>query len=43
MENSLDDIEKQRRYYAETACKYEAMHVNEKDEHFFHLTFLMAS
>lgn len=43
MKKSLDEIEKQRRYYASTASKYEAMHINEKDEHSFALAFLMAS
>jgi len=29
------EIEMQRHYYAETANCYDAMHVNEQDEHFF--------
>ena len=33
----------QRRYYAETASRYEAMHVNERDEHSFALGLLVAS
>ena len=43
MENRVDEIEEQRRYYAATANQYEAMHVNEGDEHFFALSFLVAS
>ena len=31
------EAELQRRYYAETAHKYNAMHVHEKDEHYFAL------
>ena len=41
--NTTDEIEKQRRYYAETANLYDAMHVNEQDEHFFALSFLVAA
>ncbi len=43
MSNTTDEIVKQRRYYAETANLYDEMHVNEQDEHFFALTFLVAS
>jgi len=37
------EIELQRRYYAKTAGQYEAMHVQEKDDHFFALSLLVAS
>jgi SAM-dependent methyltransferase len=37
------EIETQRRYYAETAAKYDDMHVAEKDEHSFALSLLTAS
>lgn len=43
MGNTMDEVENQRRYYAKTAGQYEAMHVNEKDEHFVALSFLLAS
>ena len=35
------EIEIQRKYYAETAEKYDELHVSEKDEHFFALSFLI--
>jgi ubiquinone/menaquinone biosynthesis C-methylase UbiE len=42
--NTTNDIEKQRRYYAETANIYDTMHVNEQDnEHVFALSFLIAA
>src|SRR3990172_1961507 len=41
--NTIDEIEKQRRYYVETANLYDAMHVNEQDEHSFALCFLVAT
>jgi ubiquinone/menaquinone biosynthesis C-methylase UbiE len=37
---NLNETEIQRRYYAETATQYDAMHVGEQDEHFFALSFL---
>lgn len=43
MSNATDEIEMQRHYYAETANFYDAMHVNEQDEHFFALSFLVAA
>jgi SAM-dependent methyltransferase len=43
MANTTDEIDRQRRYYAETATKYNAMHVKEDDEHFFALSLLIAS
>lgn len=41
-DNAVAEIEMQRRYYAETAGQYDAMHVNENDEHYFALAFLAA-
>lgn len=38
-----DEVTIQRRYYAETAGKYEAMHVNEGDEHYFALCQMLAA
>ena len=43
MKETTEEIEQQRQYYAETAERYDAMHVNEKDEHFFALSFLVAT
>lgn len=43
MQNITDEIEKQQRYYASSALKYDVMHVNKKDEHSFALSFLVAS
>ncbi len=37
------EIEIQRAYYAETAHRYNEMHVNKKDEHFFALSFMLAA
>ena len=37
------EIDIQRKYYADTAVKYEEMHVNAKDEHYLALNFLVAS
>ncbi|VEP17983.1 Methyltransferase type 11 [Hyella patelloides LEGE 07179] len=36
------EISIQRKYYAETAQKYEDTHVNENDEHFFALSFMLS-
>jgi SAM-dependent methyltransferase len=36
-----DEVDTQRRYYAETAKRYDAMHLGDKDEHFFALSFLV--
>jgi ubiquinone/menaquinone biosynthesis C-methylase UbiE len=36
-----DESDIQRRYYADTAARYEQMHVGEKDEHYFALAFLV--
>lgn len=33
----------QQNYYARTAGKYDEMHVNKKDEHFFALSFMLAA
>ena len=38
-----DEITKQRQYYAKAAHLYDVMHLNTKDEHFFALSFLIAS
>jgi SAM-dependent methyltransferase len=40
--NAADEIEMQRRYYAETAHRYEQMHVSEHDEHYFALSFMLS-
>lgn len=37
------EVETQRRYYAETAEKYDELHIDEKDEHSFALSLLTAS
>lgn len=44
-ENVQDEVQFQRNYYSTTAVKYDDMHVdaNEKDEHFFALTFMIAA
>ncbi len=44
-ENISDEIQFQRDYYSKTATIYDDMHVkaNEKDEHFFALTFMIAA
>ena len=39
----MEEIAIQRRYYAETAARYDAMHLRENDEHFFALSFLVAA
>lgn len=38
-----NEIEIQRRYYSETATQYDFMHVDEKDDHYFALTFLVGA
>ncbi|BAN35169.1 methyltransferase type 11 [Sulfuricella denitrificans skB26] len=39
--NNIDEVELQRNYYAETACRYNEMHVDgEDDEHNFALSFM---
>lgn len=42
-EQVVSEIDVQRRYYAETAHKYDAMHVNEGDEHYFALCLMLAA
>ena len=37
------EIEIQHNYYARTAGRYDEMHVNKKDEHFFALAFMLAA
>jgi ubiquinone/menaquinone biosynthesis C-methylase UbiE len=39
----IDQIDIQRRYYAETAHKYDAMHVHEGDAHYFALCLMLAA
>lgn len=39
----MNEIEIQRRYYAESASKYDSMHLEEQDEHFFALSFLIGA
>jgi ubiquinone/menaquinone biosynthesis C-methylase UbiE len=39
---SRSEVEIQRNYYAETAHRYNEMHVYEKDEHYFALSFMIA-
>lgn len=43
MSNTTDEIEVQKQYYASTANLYDTMHLNEQDEHFFALTFMVAA
>lgn len=40
---NLNEVEIQRRYYSETAGQYDAMHLDENDEHFFALSFLLGA
>jgi SAM-dependent methyltransferase len=42
MTDGPSEVEAQRRYYAETAADYDAMHIDEGDEHFFALAWLSA-
>ena len=37
------EIEIQRRYYAETANRYDSMHLDENDEHFFALSSMVGA
>ena len=39
----IKEIEIQRRYYAETANRYESMHLGQNDEHFFALSFMVGA
>jgi tRNA1(Val) A37 N6-methylase TrmN6 len=41
--NITNEIQMQKLYYAETARQYNSMHVDERDEHFFALSFLVAA
>ena len=41
--DAIDETEMQRHYYAETAHLYDKMHVNDQDEHFFALAFMVAA
>jgi SAM-dependent methyltransferase len=38
-----NEIEIQKRYYAETATQYDSIHLDESDEHFFALSFLVGA
>lgn len=40
---SLNEVEIQRRYYAESANQYDSMHLDENDEHFFALSFMVSA
>lgn len=40
---SSREVQIQKQYYAETAHHYNEMHVNEKDEHFFALSFMVST
>jgi len=37
-----DEVQIQRNYYAQTATSYDSMHLYEKDEHFFALSWMLA-
>ena len=39
----MDEQKAQQQYYADTADQYDAMHLDEQDEHYFALTFLLAA
>ena len=41
--SAFQEVEFQREYYEKTAQQYNQMHVDEKDEHFFALSFLAAA
>jgi ubiquinone/menaquinone biosynthesis C-methylase UbiE len=43
MSNAANELEIQRRYYAETANRYVSMHINERDEHSFALSFMVGA
>ncbi|MGD1921622.1 MAG: class I SAM-dependent methyltransferase [Pleurocapsa sp.] len=44
MSNSRDqEIKIQREYYTQTAQEYDSVHVNESDEHFFALSFMLST
>ena len=43
MRNIADEIQMQKHYYAQTARHYNSMHVDENDEHFFALSFMVAA
>ncbi|MCU7926555.1 MAG: class I SAM-dependent methyltransferase [Candidatus Thiodiazotropha sp. (ex Dulcina madagascariensis)] len=40
---NMSEIEIQRRYYAKTANQYDSLHLDENDEHFFALSFLVGA
>jgi SAM-dependent methyltransferase len=41
-EQIMSEVDIQRRYYAETAHKYDAMHLEDSDEHYFALCIMLA-
>lgn len=43
MSNVAKESQTQRSYYAETAAKYDSMHVDDEDEHYFALSFMVAA
>ena len=43
IEQSNKEVDIQRQYYRETARQYNQMHVDEKDEHYFALSFLASA
>lgn len=43
MRNIANEIQMQKLYYTETARHYNSMHVDEKDEHFFAMSFMVAA
>lgn len=40
---TTEEVQIQQRYYAETAARYDAMHIDQHDEHFFALSFLVGA
>ena len=43
MASNIEEAKIQRRYYADTASKYNDMHFHENDEHYFALTWMLAA
>lgn len=43
MNDIANEIQRQKHYYAQTAIHYNSMHVDENDEHFFALSFMIAA
>ena len=42
MSSFKNEVEMQQEYYSKSAGQYDSMHVNEQDEHFFALSFMVA-